>query len=368
MLTMLRHWSKTMRIGLDIARSGVRAVQCRRNGDVYSIAGSATLDHDVVEDESTVTPDSLASRIRDCIQLSAFRGRSTALALSAPELECLPIELPPAVLQGAGEETLQVLRFEVDRLTTFSDHDLEVDYWTLPSSGHATTNTMAVAATSTTIRARIRACERASLTCTCIDAAATALARLGATLGRFGDADVWAMLDLGYAADRLIVCVDAAPILVRNVGRGGEHGTRKIAEALRISMKSAEIQKRDHGLPVPRGPRNGGDSHPVTGDVAELIFKAVRSELNETAAEIKRSYEYVLSCYPSRHARDLILVGGGAAMNNLSDALADLLGIPVLRASSYLDQPTCRLRVEPVLHRQFERIALAAGLSMEPNQ
>lgn len=368
MLAMLRSWSKTLRIGLDVGHTGVRAVQCRRNGDVYSIIASAMLDEEPRDDKAPASVASLAPRIRDCCRLSTFRGRSVALALSAPDLECLPIELPPAVIQSAGAEMLQVLRFEVDRLTTFSDHDLEVDYWTLPPSGHATTNTMAVAATSAVIRERIRACELASLTCACIDSAATALARLGCLLGGFGEADVWAMLDLGRSADRLIVCVDATPILVRNVGRGGQHATQTIADALHISPKSAEIQKRDHGLPAPGGSRNPAAASTASYDVAELVYKAIRSELNETATEIKRSYEYVLSCYPSRRARDLILVGGGAAMNNLAGVLGDLLGIPVNRAGSYLDQPTSRLRVEPVLHRQFDVVALAAGLSLEPEQ
>ncbi len=368
MLAKLRNWSKIMRIGLDIAQCGVRAVQCRRSGDVYSIVASAILDDEQTGDEATKSSAEIAQRIRSCTQLSAFGGRSVAIALSPPDIEFMPVELPAAVLQGSAKDARQILRFEVDRLTTFTDKELEVDFWPLPRSPLSKPNTMAAATMSETVLERVRGCEEASLSCACLDAAAAALARMGSQLHAMGDADVWAILDLGYHTDRLIVCVDATPILIRNVGKGGHHLTTCIAESLQISLKTAEIQKRDHGLAAPN--QNPDSANPVdpTDEVAALILQAVRPELNEMASEIKRSYEYVLSCYPSRRARDLILVGGGADMRHLDRLMASLLGIAVRRAQSYLDEPTCNIRVNAQMKDDFDRLALATGLSMEPSE
>ena len=86
--------------------------------------------------------------------------------------------------------------------------------------------------------------------------------------------------------------------------------------------------------------------------MASLILGALRADLNDLASEVKRSYEYVLSCYPGRRAADLVLCGGGSLLHYFPEFLGNALGIPVRRASSYLQDSglppgspgTCRLR------------------------
>ena len=78
---------------------------------------------------------------------------------------------------------------------------------------------------------------------------------------------------------------------------------------------------------------------------------------------MKRSYEYVLSCYPGRRAADLVLVGGGAATRNLPEYLTDALGVGVHRASAYLERDTCRWHLSLGSQDRLEDFALAIGLT-----
>jgi Tfp pilus assembly PilM family ATPase len=108
---------------------------------------------------------------------------------------------------------------------------------------------------------------------------------------------------------------------------------------------------------------------PATADiqhdeVAVMLLSALRGELNEMAAEIKRSYEYVLSSYPGRRASDLVLVGGGAGMPNLPEFLSGILGIPVRRCSAYLSEPGCRLRCAAQERHRLEEFAASVGLAV----
>ena len=96
------------------------------------------------------------------------------------------------------------------------------------------------------------------------------------------------------------------------------------------------------------------------------MLGALRPELRELAAEVKRSYEYVLSCYRDRQVCDLVLTGGGALMLNLPELFSDQLGITVKRASDYLESETCRLRYAAGQRHPIEVLATATGLAMEP--
>jgi Tfp pilus assembly PilM family ATPase len=77
-----------------------------------------------------------------------------------------------------------------------------------------------------------------------------------------------------------------------------------------------------------------------------MIYSSLSSELSRVTGEIERSYEYVLQSYPGRHAADLILAGGGAALKNLDTCLTDRLGIPVAQADAYLGRPEACMTIE----------------------
>ena len=123
---------------------------------------------------------------------------------------------------------------------------------------------------------------------------------------------------------------------MRTAGAGGRAWTQRIADALQVSFKAAEIHKRDYGIALTgRQTRTPADEG-ARSELASLILGALRADLNDLASEVKRSYEYVLSCYPGRQAADLVLCGGGSLLRYFPEFLGNALGIPVRRASSYL--------------------------------
>jgi len=235
----------------------------------------------------------------------------------------------------------------------------------LPPTKVPAPNAIGVAAGRDVLAQTLKTCGDAGLLCTRIDVAAAALARFGAHLSPRDPAEVWGVLDVGHAETRLVLCVDDVPVVVRRAGSGSNTWTERIAGSLQLSTKAAEVHKRKHGIALTgRGVRRGSRDAP-DHDVGAILLATVRSELKELASEVKRSYEYVLSCYPRRSVGDLILVGGGAVMRNLPEFLSAALGIPVRRASGYLDGDGYRLRCTAVGQQQrLEVLALAIGLAI----
>ena len=352
------------RIGLDIGASGIRAVQLTRQaqadgpdgyvvtnavcGDRPGTAGDRGGGLDSGVDSPNLNPQSLL--LEDCLRRANARGKTVAVALAPPDVEFHTLELPAAVFQADGAEEEQIVRFEVERLMTRQAAPVETRHWRLPQTSVPAPNAIGAGAAHEIINATIDVCAQAGLMCFDLDTTATALSRFGALLQSRPPDQVWGVLDVGDRQSRLVLCLEDTPVLVRTAGAGGRAWTQRIADALQLSFKAAEIHKRDHGIALtgralslvrdrilaPAVLAPAADAG-MRSELASLILGAVRADLNDLASEVKRSYEYVLSCYPGRQAADLVLCGGGSLLHHLPEFLGSALGIPVRRASSYLE-------------------------------
>jgi len=361
MIAPLERSLKRLPIGIDIGETGVRAVQLLRAENRYETVRVAQSDWPAVECAREKPAQNVAEHIRRCMAQAEFRGRSVVTAVNTPDLEFHTLELP----QAKASEIEQVVRWEVERLTT-ARGEQEIRHWRLPFTKAAAPSAIGVATPRAVALDLHATCRSAGLVCEGVDAAATALCRFGRALNDWSADIVWGMLDLGYRETRLVLCVDDVPVLVRQAGRGGHYWTERIAESLQTSTKTAEVQKRDHGLAPPA--REGSSAEECaarSSNLGSILLGILRSDLNDLASEVKRSYEYVLSCYPQRHVGGLVLTGGGAAMRNLPEFLGETLGIPVKRASAFLPEPRCRVQYATGKQNPLELFALAAGLAMD---
>ena len=380
MLMRKRSRARHSPIGLDMGETGVRAVQLSVRGDSYTVTGAARCERQRADtDEPSMAHQELARSIRDCLPQAAFQGRRAVTALNPPDVELHALELPEAVLSLGSVEAAEAVHWELQRLVTEPNKGVETRYWRLPEAQGSAPNVIGVVASTEAVARGLAACQGAGLRCLGVDTAVTALCRLGVLLKRFNSDDVWGLLDVGDRQTRLVLCLDDVPVLARTTGSGGRAWTNRIADSLGISAKAAEVHKCEHGIAGPAGGTRqskskvgrskveGSDlrSSSSSGELGLILLGCLRAALTDLASEVKRSYEYVLSCYRQKQAADLIIVGGGAQMPYLSEHLSDALGIPVRRATDYLSEESSRLRCAGLPEGSLEAYALAVGLAIE---
>ncbi|HNQ23611.1 MAG TPA: pilus assembly protein PilM [Phycisphaerae bacterium] len=363
MQLLTRTRSRTSPIGLDLGTRGVRAVQLVHTAQGWSLTTLARLEWRLPESAKNAAAAPAAEQIRSCLSRGAFGGRAAVTALGSKDLEYQSLELPEA-LTAEGTDVGEAIRFEMERLMTLGDGNVQIRHWLLPPTTVPAPNALGVVAKDAAVLDAVGLCASAGLRCQGVDSAGAALCRLGAALRPPPPNEVWGMLDLGAQQTRVVVCVNEVPVVVRPIAAGGEAWTQLIAEALELSVASAEVHKCEHGIALSGRGIRAEQSTGVGGELANLLLGALRPELNRLAAGLKQSYEYALSCYPARQAGDLMLTGGGAGLRNLPEFLSAALGIPVRRASAYLGETGCRLNLGATPPSALPGFALAAGLAM----
>lgn len=351
--------SNRTHIGLDIGSAGMRAVQLLNHKAGFVLERSVRCEFPSGNEKSpgeNIIPQSL----RSAFLAAGFSGRKVIAAADAGKTHFHALELPAATLQTQMEAGAELIKFEVGRLMSQPIDGLETRSWTLPTTPVLGPNVIGTAVQRSEIDSCINSCSQAGLTCLAVDSFATALPRFACAIRNPGDT-IWGILDMGERDCRLIICVYQIPVLIRRVGPGGADWTRRIAQNLQLSVKAAEIHKRQHGLPPVH---RVAATTEAKSELPGMILASLRKELTDLAGEIKRSYEYVLSCYPSRSLDDLIMVGAGSLMHNLAEYLSQALGIQAKRASSYLNTSSCSLLIRHEHREPLESLALAIGLVM----
>jgi Tfp pilus assembly PilM family ATPase len=313
------------------------------------------------EIEDFRTDEELRRRAAAWLRQLDVAHRETAAGLSPPDVELHAMELPAA--DGPDSDSIRhAAHWEIERLMTFDEGTAETAHWPLPGRGALRATAIGVAAPRSNVQYVIDLCSAGKLDCVQIDASSCALARF-ALLIREPSAvqDVWGILDLGARRTRLVLGVDDTPVLVRTFDYGGRSWTHQIAIAMQVKPETAERHKYDFGVCAPVRGGNGG-KHAL----GEMIFNAVRGDIDGIVAEIERSYRYVLSSFPTRPPGPLLLVGGGAAMPHFAELISDRLGISV-KAPDYasagpgLDASSLSGRVREPLACYAGAIGLALG-------
>lgn len=363
MLKLLRKPKRVSPIGLDVGATGVRAAQVAREGNRLVVRAAAAFSYRPGAAPASVSEEARRELIRRVMSQGAFQGRSIITMPRADALSFHPVRLPESLLAAAGPDVHQALVFEVQRSSDTESGSLVARHWPTPDTPAHPENALAVAAAERDVHVALDDARSAKLECLCVDSYATALSRFVAATSPPDLNRIVGVLDVGSSQSRLALLVDDCPVLVRRAGSGACDWTRRISESLGIGIEAAETQKRACGIDAPTPGRRKTDA-PGVDPLAGVLHRALRDELTDLIEEIKRSFEYVISCHPGRELGGLVLAGRGARTPGLVDCLGRELGIEVRSASQHAALAPDRFACGGAWARQMETIAVAVGLAL----
>lgn len=302
-------------IGLDIGSTSIRAIEATRTKDrtvVVNNFGQALLppgavSGGVINDDRAVT-----SALRHMWTRFGFRSKDVTLGILNQQAIVREVDVTNVPMK----EMRQTLAYQVRDVLPMPAEDALLDFYPLEKpTKRDTIHGLLIAAPKDAVITTVLAVERAGLHVVQVDLASFAALRAA---GRI-NGETEAIIDVGASATNIIIHTDGIPHIVRSIPRGGAEITRMMANRMGLEPEEAELVKCRSGLRPEEGSEN-----------AEVVREAVRPLINE----IRSSLNYYDKTQQNRPVSQLALVGGGANLPGLTEALTDALGV-----RSYLSDP-----------------------------
>jgi type IV pilus assembly protein PilM len=307
-------------IGLDVGSRQVKAVQLLRSGSAWRLQAMASIPRSA---PGPVGADE-AKRIADVLDRQGFRSREIVLAVPSETLLATNLELPLRTPEMPFE---QIAREEFARALKHDSHSFEFACWDLPAPARAAkaTHVMAVGCATAQSEPVLESFAAARLSVVAVDVEACALARACAPLLAPPE-QITAILDIGWQSARLSILHQATISYWRCLtGMGMEALHKSLAQQLDVPGEVVEhILQNGNALS-----RAADDDGP--GNHAR---RAVLAHADALIGEITTSLSYAAHQYPDAAVSRVLMVGGGAEMQGLSDYFAAQLGMDVKLAAA----------------------------------
>jgi general secretion pathway protein L len=162
------------------------------------------------------------------------------------------------------------------------------------------------------------------------------------------------VIDVGHLRTNVCVLQGSESVFARTILRGGAGLTTAIAQAYGCEENVAEELKRSFGMGAAR-PAGQAQAEPI-GVVLEQALTPLLRDLRQTLASVRARVRTPIE--------SMLLTGGSARLQGLSQYLGDQLGIPVSVWDGGLSAEMPRVEEEPTLPTSRDtRFALASAVA-----
>jgi Tfp pilus assembly PilM family ATPase len=318
-------------IGIDVGQRTIKAAQLLRCESGYCAQALSLLPRPEPEKEIS-RADALA--LRKVLGRQGFGGRKIVVVAPETSLVRSALELPAKV---SGAPIGQILRMELSRLHNVAPDSFEMTHWEwrTPDGAKPVIRTLAIGCPHDAANKMLDIFESEGFDVAALDVRIAAAARACEPL-IVPVPQITAIADLGwYSTSVFFVCgrsliyervMDNAPITEL---------TGKLMETFHITLEAAQQIVNTVGLAA---------DEPITGiDVGTLdsIRRYLRGHFDKLLEALQIPLSYVNHQFAGEGVRRLLLIGGGAAVPQLTSYMEERLGIEVKAAapSALIDSP-----------------------------
>lgn len=307
-------------IGIDIGSRVVKAAQLDASGTRLlaaarlprNQAGGAIL----LPEEASMLAGMLARR--------GFVGADVTLAMHPSRLVSAVLDLPP---RHSGAPVADIARAELARIQKIDAETLELGMWDLPTGPRAKPGeappAMVVACKRDDAEAALAPLDEAGLTCVGIDVPGPSIVR---SLPGASVQGASVILDIGASGATSLVLLGRTPIFERRVPDAGLATLfAQLSQSFELDAAGAHHVLHQFGCV-------GSAQSPGAADAARMVL----AHADLIVRELRTSLAYVAHRYPDMGVAEIVLIGGGAVIPGLAEAIAAGSGVQT-RAAGWID-------------------------------
>jgi type IV pilus assembly protein PilM len=342
---------KSVRIGLDIGSSAVRAAEVVVDGEgkVLRRFAQVGLPAGAVVEGEVHDQAAVAAAVKRLWQHGHFSRRSVVVGLGSQRAMVRQVAMPSM----SDAELRSALRFKIGEFLPIPVDQAVVDFAPLPGGGGVAGERMLllVAAQRDVVADVVSAVETAGLRVQAVDSSSLALLRAVATQARppgtgEGGGGLEAVVGIGAELVTVAVREGGVPRFVRTVTLTGPAGPAGAGDIV-----AGGVSERSRG----------GFGRPGNAGVAVSAAPRIEAIVNE----VRSSLEYILSQSGTGGFERVLVTGGGAMLPGVTEALSAAVRLPVSLAETPLQVDRRGLALEKAtVDEASYRWLTAVGLAL----
>lgn len=336
-------------MGLDISSTSVKLLELGRNSSGYRVESYSVqpLPPGAVVEKNIADPEAVAEAIRRVVEQSRTKIRHAAVAVAGSAVITKVIEMQAGIDDAVMDNQI---RLEADQYIPYPIDEVSLDFEVLGASPNrpGQVEVLLAACRSENVDSRKVALEEGGLIASVVDVEAYAMERaFSLVLPQLGGEDLAvAVIDIGATMTTLNVLHGGKIIYTREQLFGGKHLTEEIQRRYGLSNEEAGLAKKRGGLP---------------DDYEEEVLRPFKDAVVQ---QITRSLQFFFSSSEYNEVDYIVLAGGVASMEGISNVVQEKLGMPTTVANPFADMSVAS-RVNAVdLSNDAPALMIATGLAM----
>ena len=338
-------------LGIDISASAIKLLELSESGGKYRIESYAVepLPANSVVEKNIADADAVGEAIGRAVKKSGSRTKYGAAAVSGSAVITKVITMSAGLSDEDMESQIQL---EADQYIPFPLEEVSMDFEILgPTEGNEEqVDVLLAASRSENVDLRIAALEVGGLEAKVVDVEAFALENAVAMMARElfggGQGQIIAVADVGSAATTFSVLENLKIVYSREQAFGGAQLTEDIQRRYGLSYEEAGLAKKQGGLPDNYGP-----------EVLEPFKESM-------AQQISRAQQFFFSSSSIAQIDHLILAGGCASIEGISEIIETAVGIPTVIANPFANMSLASRVPAQALNNDAPSLMVSCGLAL----
>jgi len=340
-------------VGIDIGSAALRAVEVSNPGKSRPTLlryHEVPLPEGAVSSGEVMEPNTVAAALKQLWSAGGFKTRNVVLGVGNQRVLARDLSVPKMSLKRIRES----LPFEVQDMLPVPVAEALLDFYPISESTDETgavVNGLLIAAVKAAVLGNVRATELAGLTTIDVDLIPFALSRVLVTRPKLPG--TVALVDIGANTTSVVIAKEGVPQFVRIIPTGGDDLTQALLSGLETDAADAESIKRRLGL-APRS--KGAEAEAAT----EIIYQVASEQLGS----LRNTINYYVNSRPHDPVQQIVLSGGGALLQGLSEALAEMTRLPVATGDPFSTITVSKALDAEHLRGNTASLTVALGLAL----
>ena len=348
---MLFKKKSTALLGIDITETEIKLLELSKSGIKYRVETYAIepLPENCVVEKSIADTDAVGEAIGRAVKRSRSRIRHGATAVSGSAVITKIITMPAEL---SDEDMESQIHLQADQYIPFPLEEVSMDFEVLgPTEGRESqVDVLFAASRSENVDLRIASLEIAGLEVKVVDIEALALENTVAMMAKDlfdgGEGKIIAVADVGSTATTFSVLENSKIVYSREQAFGGARLTEDIQRRYGLSYEEAGLAKKQDGLP---------DNY-----VPEVLEPFKES----MAQQISRAQQFFFSSSSVAHVDNLMLVGGCASIEGISEIVEAVVDIPTIVANPFANMSLSSRVSARALSNDAPSLVVSCGLAL----